>query len=92
MFVLRMHSAGGSVNLQKAVTETRTVNSLDVIAKHKILDVLALHHNNYLSMLVFSREEREMQILPQQKKELSILLSFVTISLLKTFGCSLQAY
>ena len=42
MFVLRMHNTGGSVNLQKAVTEERNVNSLDVIAKHKILDSVGL--------------------------------------------------
>jgi len=69
------------------VTKAHNAHSLDIIAKHNIFYAVGSQHNkylHYLAMLFFTQ--------PQQKKELSILLSFVTISLYKTFEFSLQAH
>jgi len=80
------------------VTEARNVNSLDVIAKHKILDAVGLAPQQVLAVSFVSfhvgfhsRGTRNANSTTTEK-ELSILLSFVTISLSKTFECSLQAY
>jgi len=93
--LFRIHNTGGSVNLQKAVTEASNVNSLGVIAKHKILDSVgfAPQQVSALSCHVgFHSRGTGNANSTTTEKELFILLSFVTISLATTFACSLQAH
>eukprot|EP01107_Rhizomastix_libera_P010124 TRINITY_DN2638_c0_g3_i9.p2 TRINITY_DN2638_c0_g3~~TRINITY_DN2638_c0_g3_i9.p2 ORF type:complete len:103 (-),score=23.52 TRINITY_DN2638_c0_g3_i9:178-486(-) len=92
--LFRIHNADSSVNLQKAVTEARNVISLDVIAKHNIIDAVVLAPQvSALSCHVgFHSRGTGNANSTTTEKELSILLSFVTISLSKIFECSLQAH